>query len=788
MVEKSPAVDIIIVNYNGMAHLPSCMESVFRTDYSVFSVIVVDNASEDGSPEWVKENYPAVRLIQNEANLGFGKANMIGVQAGCSPLAALLNSDTRVTRNWLASLVQGIQEDESIGAVCSKLLFMRNPRVLNSAGGGMNFVGYGYDIGIFEIDNGRFDQKKEVFFPCAAACLLKKSALQEVGGFDDQFFMYHEDVDLGWRFHLKGYSIRYVPASVVYHAFGGTSIGSGGMAFRNRLGQRHALRSLLKNYEFPTLSRALPIFLGLGLRHALVSRSFDFIQCIAWNVKKLPDTLRMRKRIQNSRKVRDRQLIPLIWQDVTLPFQFPDYEGFTLESFLKSRNRRPCVEMAKKDSAALGYGWHALELDFRDPAICYRWSKEEAVFYLWNPFGDGVLEMEVLALSDTLRCPRKFFVSINGDAPHEFSIESDEWETIRLSHTAEKGPLEIKLSVESPWKPDDYFNNGDVRALGIGVKAAGSMPAFSRADAFGGISVIIPTYNRKEKLLKVLKALETQSVDKASFEVIVVDDGSSDSTQDRIETFTKNTAMDLISLRQSNKKQGAARNLGIKYAKMPLVCFIGDDIVPDPKFLEEHLTFHRRHNRDGHVVVIGYTQWPKELRVTPFMRYIGEYGHQFGYSLIQGNGPLGFNFFYTSNISMPKDLLAGLDYVFQEDFQTYGWEDIELGYRLERMGMRLLYNPGAVAYHDHATDILSFCKRQFEVGKASRTFLKKHPELDWFLGGQEDMRKLAKWGHFCHLVERMEHILDKIFLFPLPHAFYKAVLKVSYAEGSISSE
>jgi GT2 family glycosyltransferase len=788
MVEKSPSVDIIIVNYNGMAHLPSCLESVFRTDYPVFSVIVVDNASKDGSPEWVKENYPAVRLIQNEANLGFGKANMIGIQAGCSPLVALLNSDTKVTPGWLVSLVQGIQEDESIAAVCSKLLFMRNPRVLNSAGGGMNFVGYGYDMGIFEIDNGRFDQKKEVFFPCAAACLLKKSALQEVGGFDEHFFMYHEDVDLGWRFHLMGYSIRYVPTSIVYHAFGGTSIGSGGMAFRNRLGQRHALRSLLKNYELPTLSRALPVFLGVGLRHALVSRSFDFIQCIAWNVKKLPDTLRMRKRIQNSRKAGDRKLMPLIWQNVALPFRFPDYEACTPESFLRSRNRRASIEMAKKDSAALGYGWHASEADFRDPGICYRWSKEEAVFYLWNPFGDGVLEMEVLALSETLQSPRKIFVSVNGDGPHEFSLESDEWEIIRLAHTSEKGLLEIKLSAEKPWKPDEYFNNGDVRTLGIGVKAAAFLPAFSRGDSFNGISVIIPTYNRAEKLLKVLKALEVQSLDKAFFELIVVDDGSTDSTQESIETFSRTAAMKILSVRQSNKKQGAARNLGIKYAKMPLVCFIGDDIVPDPNFLKEHLAFHQMHNRDGYMVAIGRTKWPKDLRATPFMRFIGEYGHQFGYSLIKGKGPLGFNFFYTSNISMPKDLLTGLEYVFQEDFQTYGWEDIELGYRLEKMGMRLLYNADAVAYHDHATDILAFCKRQFNVGKASRTFLHEHPELDWFLGGQDDLEKLAKWGFLCSWTAAAGHLLDKLLLLPLPHAFYNAVLRVNYAKGSVSSE
>lgn len=100
----------------------------------------------------------------------------------------------------------------------------------------------------------------------------------------------------------------------------------------------------------------------------------------------------------------------------------------------------------------------------------------------------------------------------------------------------------------------------------------------------------------------------------------------------------------------------------------------------------------------------------------------------------------------------------------------------------------MLYNPAALAYHDHTTDILSFCKRQFKVGKASRTFLQKHSELDWFLGGQNELKKLAKWGSLCSLIAGAEHILDKIFLLPLPRTFYNVVLKVNYAKGSLSSE
>ena len=116
---------------------------------------------------------------------------------------------------------------------------------------------------------------------------------------------------------------------------------------------------------------------------------------------------------------------------------------------------------------------------------------------------------------------------------------------------------------------------------------------------FKGISVIIPTYNRIEKLLKVLGSLETQDLDKALFEVIVVDDGSTDSTESDLRTFMGKTALNIRYLKQANKKQGAARNLGLRHAKMPLIAFIGDDIVPSRYFLTEHLNFHQKSNRDG---------------------------------------------------------------------------------------------------------------------------------------------------------------------------------------------
>ncbi|MBF0228862.1 MAG: glycosyltransferase family 2 protein [Desulfamplus sp.] len=341
-----PWVDIVIVNYNGMDYLPACLETLFLSKYPKFSVIVVDNNSVDSSVNWVKSNYPQVTVIKNKKNEGFGKANLRGIKYGSSPFFVLLNNDTKVDPQWLLPLVEIMQKEPLCASACSRLMFMDRPNVINAAGGGMNFVGYGYDHDIFSTapsqspylsdslslsskistNNGvsqllspDFYKIKEVFFPTAAACLIRRSAFDDIGGFDSSFFIYHEDVDLGWRFHLRGYSVKYIPQSIVFHAFGGTSLKSGSLYFRNRLGLRHALRSLLKNYEINTLKRVVPIFCRLGINNFRAGIPTGFFRAILWNLLRLPDTIIQRARVQRHRKVTDKELESLIWQEIALP-------------------------------------------------------------------------------------------------------------------------------------------------------------------------------------------------------------------------------------------------------------------------------------------------------------------------------------------------------------------------------------------------------------------------------------------------------------------------------------
>ncbi len=300
-----------------------------------------------------------------------------------------------------------------------------------------------------------------------------------------------------------------------------------------------------------------------------------------------------------------------------------------------------------------------------------------------------------------------------------------------------------------------------------------------------GISIIIPTYNRVDLLIRVLQALEKQSIKLNIFEVIVVDDGSTDETELAVMLFLKNTPLELRYYYQTNKKQGAARNLGIRKARQPILLFIGDDILPHKNFIESHVNFYRHLEKPHMSAVIGYTTWPVDMRVTPFMKYIGEYGHQFGYSIINGNGPLRFNFYYTSNLLLPVSALNLLEHWFDEDFDGYGWEDIELGFRLENAGVNLFYNPGAVGYHHHPVNVSSFCKRQQNVGKTSSVFLKKHPQLSGFLGNLELLKDRSKLYYKAILYEKIIGFLDQYFYVKVPQRIYDFILDTHYAKGAI---
>jgi len=260
-------------------------------------------------------------------------------------------------------------------------------------------------------------------------------------------------------------------------------------------------------------------------------------------------------------------------------------------------------------------------------------------------------------------------------------------------------------------------------------------------------SVVIPTYNRLVMLHEVLRSLESQT-NAPDFEVILIDDGSKDETAKTIAAYKPPYPFTFRS--QENGGPGRARNHGVTLATGRFVIFIGDDTVPEANFLAEHARVHRASNDDRLVACLGYTGWPKRGRVTAFMDYINDYGLQFGYKLIKDGDEVPFNFFYTSNISIDRVLLA--EHPFDTTFPAAAWEDIELAFRLKELGLRIMYNARAVTRHHHPISIDSFARRQYTVGKSGAIFYRKHPELGHFLGVHElETRKLADDGEIAKL-------------------------------------
>lgn len=251
-------------------------------------------------------------------------------------------------------------------------------------------------------------------------------------------------------------------------------------------------------------------------------------------------------------------------------------------------------------------------------------------------------------------------------------------------------------------------------------------------------SIIIPTYNRIDKLKACLKALADQEYDKKQFEVIVVDDGSCDNTARVLKRMKSQYPVPLKLLFQKNCGQGVARNTGVEQTEGEITLLIGDDIIATSQLLREHDRIHKLHPEQN-AAVLGFITWHPKLKLTPLMKFMergkafsGRFGgHQFAYDLLEGREKADFRFFYTSNISLKTGLLKR--FKFDPWFSGYGWEDIELGWRLtEKAGMILYYAADAIAYHDHPMTMETFQARMFSIGESIHKIHKKYPRLGLF--------------------------------------------------------
>ncbi len=209
-------ISVVVLTWNGLAYLPACLESLLAQDYPAFEVIVVDNGSTDGTPQWLAEHFPGVRLICNERNLGFAGGNNAGLRVAKGDLLVLLNNDTEVHAGWLSALAAAFAEP-TVGIAGCKLLYPDG--TIQHAGAFLHGArGESKHVGRFAPDDGRFDEPADVDFVTGAALAISRAALEQIGPLDEGFSpIYYEDSDWCYRARAAGYRVVYQPAAVVTH-------------------------------------------------------------------------------------------------------------------------------------------------------------------------------------------------------------------------------------------------------------------------------------------------------------------------------------------------------------------------------------------------------------------------------------------------------------------------------------------------------------------------------------------------------------------------------------------
>ena len=259
-------VTIVIPNYNGKHFMEPCLSSLSEQTYKDFHILVIDNASSDGSIEYMEENYPDIELIKLQKNYGFSKAVNIGIQHSRTPYVILLNNDTTVDTRYVEEMVKAIEKSSKIFSVSSKMIQMYHPELIDSAGDLYTLLGWGVCRGCGRpVSN--YTKYDEIFTACAGAAIYRRSVFDEIGYFDENHFAYLEDIDIGYRARIYGYYNMYCPTALVYHVGSGTS-GSKYNSFKVKLAARN---NLYLNYKImPALQLVLnfiPLAIGYFVKY-----------------------------------------------------------------------------------------------------------------------------------------------------------------------------------------------------------------------------------------------------------------------------------------------------------------------------------------------------------------------------------------------------------------------------------------------------------------------------------------------------------------------------------------
>lgn len=319
--ESNPLVSVVIVAYNGYNYSKKCLEAVLSNSYSNYEVIFVNDGSSDGTSqmmnEFIKEK-EQIKFLNFRENKGPALRRNQAIKIAKGDYIAFLDNDTKPRKDWLIEVIKIMSSDLLIGACQCKLLLMNDKRRFDYAGDYVSQYGFLVQKAEYgEIDNGQYDNLDEILSAKSAGMVVRTKVLNEVGLFDSDYFIYVEETDLCWRIWLGGYKVKFVPSSVVYHAFGGSSKSSSvNVQYRAKFhGCKNYIMTLVKNLEFDSLMRILPIHVLLWLSLACflllklrLGEGCYIIRGILYSVIHLKSILEKRAHTQKMRKVSDSEI------------------------------------------------------------------------------------------------------------------------------------------------------------------------------------------------------------------------------------------------------------------------------------------------------------------------------------------------------------------------------------------------------------------------------------------------------------------------------------------------
>jgi GT2 family glycosyltransferase len=458
----------VVVTFNTRNDISACLQSLLRSTRPPDEILVVDNASVDGTADLVRRDFPDVTVLDYWDNPGFGEAHNRAFRVADGERYLLLNPDAEIAPDAIERLERAMEAAPGMGVAVPKVRLRREPGVLNSAGLRMNGIGYAWDRGYLEWDAGQYDEGGAALAGSGCALLLSAAMVRAVGGFDPAYFLYYEDLDLCLRSWRAGFPVRYVPEAVALHRM---KVSGRPDVYNDYLDHRNRLRVMLKIFPPLLLARALvrsarfdAASIWGAMRRGDRAQATRRLQSWLWNLVYLPDTLR--RRVQARRGSGGDAWTSLLTAGTSWPVlraAFPSYVE-TYEETVDPAALRDTLSMGSAEAGQLGLGWHGLE---QEQGVRYRWSCGYGVAFLRAPIGAAELRLECRPLREM-----RLRVRVDGHSEGEIVLRPNGWQEYSLPVRCDRAWARVEVFPEPVMVPAEMNpGSADVRTLGLSVAA-----------------------------------------------------------------------------------------------------------------------------------------------------------------------------------------------------------------------------------------------------------------------------------------------------------------------------